>query len=99
LAANIRDVRGILPPRLAADAVITAAVRIRLSEPVLLPDLLAFLRGSGCIAYYVPGTDEVEALAPHLFGAHEQAEIGRLLARWRSEQPSAEAVVLADASL
>jgi hypothetical protein len=74
-------------------------VRIRLSEPALLPDLLAFLRGSGCIAYFVPGTEEVEAMTPHLFGADEQAEIGRLLARWKSEHPSAEAVVLADPSL
>jgi hypothetical protein len=88
-----------LPPPLGADAVTTAAVRIRLSEPALLPDLLAFLRGSGCIAYFVPGTEEVEAMTPHLFGADEQAEIGRLLARWKSEHPSAEAVVLADPSL
>jgi hypothetical protein len=97
-AGSIRNVRGIVAPRLAADEVITAAVRIRLSEPALLPDLLAFLRASGCIAYYVPGTEEVEALTPHLFGAEERAEIGRLLARWRDGHPSTETLVLADRS-
>jgi hypothetical protein len=74
-------------------------VRIRLSEPALLPDLLAFLRGRGCIAYYVSGTEELEAITPNLFGADEQAELGRLLARWSDEHPSAEAVTLADPSL
>lgn len=65
-------------------------MRIRLSEPALLPDLLAFLRESGCIAYYVAGTEELEAVTPHLFGADERTAVGRLVERWREEHPSVE---------
>lgn len=54
----------------------------------LLPDLLAFLRAEGCIAY-VAG-DEIEAVAPHDFGEAERAAITALVNRWREKHDGVE---------
>jgi len=41
-------------------------MKIKLADESLLPDLLAFLRGEGCVAYYESGG--IEAVRPHSFG-------------------------------
>jgi hypothetical protein len=62
---------------------ITAAMRVQLSEPKLLRDLIAYLRGCGCVAEQASAS-EVEVFAPTT--ASERAarmEIGAYLAAWR----------------
>lgn len=54
---------------------------IRPSDPALTADLLSFLRGSGCIAYYRAASDTIEALGTALAGDTE-AELRELLGRW-----------------
>lgn len=66
-------------------------MRIRLSQPALLPELLSFLRRAGCIAYYVPDAEELEALLLHRFGAAESRELRALLERWQQRHPDAPA--------
>lgn len=62
-------------------------MRIRVSDQLLLPDLLRFLRDFGCIAYYAAGT-EVEAIRPRAFGEQEAREIEELLERWQANHPN-----------
>ncbi len=56
---------------------------IRVSDRSLLPELLGFLRDSGCIAYYSARAEEIEAICPHVSGEREARKIKELLARWR----------------
>lgn len=55
---------------------------IRPSDPALTADLLSFLRGSGCIAYYRAASDTIEAISPPLPRAGDEAELRALLGRW-----------------
>ena len=70
-------------------------MRIRLTDERLLADLLAFMRASGCIAYYEAAAESIEVVRPHRFGEREAAEIEALLKRWSSEHPEAEPEILA----
>ena len=63
-------------------------MRIKLTDESLLPDLLAFLRKEGCVAYYEGGG--VEAMRPHSFGEREAAELRLAVNRWRNEHPEAQ---------
>jgi hypothetical protein len=60
-------------------------MKIKLSDPTLLGDLLAFLRKEGCVAYY-EGSG-VEAVRPHSFGEQEAEELRAIVGRWRNEHP------------
>ena len=63
-------------------------MKIKLADESLLPDLLAFLRGEGCVAYYEGGG--IEAVRPHSFGEREAAELRLALNRWRNKKPEAQ---------
>ena len=69
-------------------------MQIRLTDMKLLADLLAFMRASGCIAYYEAEADSIEAVRPHAFGEKEAAEIEVLLERWSGEHPEAQPEIL-----
>jgi hypothetical protein len=60
-------------------------MKIKLSNPALLGDLLTFLRKEGCVAYY-EGSG-VEAVRPRSFGEREAEEIRAIVGRWRNEHP------------
>jgi hypothetical protein len=62
-------------------------MKIKLSNPALLGDLVTFLRKEGCVAYY-EGSG-VEAGRPRSFGAQEAQEIRAIVGRWRNEHPEA----------
>jgi hypothetical protein len=62
-------------------------MKIKLSHPALLGDLLTFLRQEGCFAYY-EGSG-VEAVRPRSFGEREAEEIRAIVGRWRNEHPEA----------
>jgi hypothetical protein len=62
-------------------------MKIKLSHPALLGDLLTFLRKEGCVAYY-EGSG-VEAVRPRSFGEREAEEIRAIVGRWRNEHPEA----------
>ena len=63
-------------------------MKLTLTDASLLPDLLAFLRKQGCVAYYESGG--IEALRPHSFGAQEESEIRAIATRWWEEHPEAQ---------
>ena len=67
------------------DDTITDQVRIKLADESLLPDLLAFLRSEGCVAYYEGGG--VETVRPSSFGEQEATELHLVVSRWRNEHP------------
>jgi hypothetical protein len=60
-------------------------MRIKLSDPALLGDLVTFLRNEGYVAYY-EGSG-VEAVRPRSFGEREAEEIRAIVGRWRNEHP------------
>jgi hypothetical protein len=60
-------------------------MRITLSDEMLLPDLLSFLRKEGCVAYYEGGG--IEAVRPHAFGAQELTELQAIAREWSGEHP------------
>jgi hypothetical protein len=62
-------------------------MKLTLTDESLLPDLLAFLRREGCVAFYESGG--IEAVRPHSFGEQEAAELGRVMHRWQNEHPEA----------
>jgi hypothetical protein len=62
-------------------------MKIKLSHPALLGDLLTFLREEGCVAYYEG--NGVEAVRPRSFGEREAEEIRAIVGRWRNEHPEA----------
>jgi hypothetical protein len=59
-----------------------------INDPSLLPDLLAFLRGAGCAAFYEGGG--IEVIRPHLFGADETRAVRTIVRRWWDEHPEAQ---------
>ncbi len=63
-------------------------MRIKLADESLLPDLLAFLRKEGCVAYYEGGG--VETVRPSSFGEQEATELRVVVDRWRNEHPEAQ---------
>jgi hypothetical protein len=62
-------------------------MKIKLTDESLLADLLAFLRGEGCVAYYEGGG--IEAVRLHSFGEREATELQLVVNRWRNEHPEA----------
>jgi hypothetical protein len=60
-------------------------MKIKLSDPALLGDLLTFLRKEGCVAYY-EGSG-VEAVRLRSFGEREAEELRAIVGRWRNEHP------------
>jgi hypothetical protein len=63
-------------------------LKVTVTDPVLLPDLLAFVRGAGCFAYY-EGRG-IEVVRPHLFGAEEARAVRTIVRRWWDEHPEAQ---------
>jgi len=63
-------------------------MKIKLADESLLPDLLAFLRKEGCVAYYEGGG--IEAMRAYSFGEREAAELRLAVNRWRNEHPKAQ---------
>lgn len=63
-------------------------MEIRLNDSHHIPDLLSFLRASGCIAYLTGGVQVIEALLPSADG-DEDAEISRLVHLWLAANPTA----------
>jgi hypothetical protein len=63
-------------------------MKLTLTNESLLPDLLAFLRGAGCVAYYEGGG--IVAVRPHSFGAQESSELRAIVKRWWEENPEAQ---------
>jgi hypothetical protein len=63
-------------------------MKLTLTDPSLLPDLLSHLRGNGCVAYYEGGG--IEAVRPHSFGAQEAQELRAIVQRWWAENPEAQ---------
>jgi hypothetical protein len=62
-------------------------LQIKLADDSLLPELLAFLRSEGCVAYYGGGT---EAVRPRSLGVQEAKELRLAVNRWRNEHPDAQ---------
>jgi hypothetical protein len=60
-------------------------MKIKLTDESLLADLLAFLRGEGCVAYYEGGG--IEAVRLHSFGEREATELQLVVNRWRNDIP------------
>jgi hypothetical protein len=72
-------------------------VRIRVSDPVRLGELLSYLRARGCIAYVIgEQIDTIEALLPHLFGRHETDAVAELVAAWRAGTGEVEVELLSE---
>lgn len=63
-------------------------MKIKLADESLRPNLLAFLRKEGCVAYYEGGG--IEAVRPYSFGEREAAELRLAVNRWRNEHPEAQ---------
>jgi hypothetical protein len=67
-------------------------MNVCVSEPHLTPDLLAYLRGRGCIAYSEVG-GEITALAPDLTGAEEAQAVTALATEWGFAHPGVDVMV------
>ena len=67
-------------------------MKIKLVNESLLPELLAFLRNEGCVAYYEGGG--IEAVRPRSFGEQEATELRHVTNRWRNEHPEAQIELL-----
>ncbi len=63
-------------------------MKFTLTDNSLLPDLLSFVRGEGCVAFYEGGG--IEAVRPHSFGAQEASELRTIVKRWWDENPGAQ---------
>ena len=63
-------------------------MKIKLADESLLADLLVFLRGEGCVAYYESGG--IEAVRLNSFGEREATELRLVVNRWRNEHPEAQ---------
>jgi len=63
-------------------------MKIRLADESLLPDLLAFLRREGCVAFYECGG--IEAVRPRSFGEREATELRLVINWWRNVHPEAQ---------
>jgi hypothetical protein len=71
-------------------------MRVKTDDPTSLADLLGFFRASGCIAYFDAKFDDIEVIAPHLFGTDEKRRLQDLLASWQLEHPKVEVEAVAD---
>jgi hypothetical protein len=68
-------------------AVLEDTVKIQLSEPVYLPELVSFLRERGCLAYLIEDSATIAATVPDP-AEHEDAPTIRGLAeQWRFAHP------------
>ena len=63
-------------------------MKLTLTDASLLPDLLAYLRGTGCVAFYEGGG--IEAVRPRSFGEQEAKELRAIVRRWWEEHPEAQ---------
>lgn len=66
-----------------------STLRIELTEPNHVRELVRFLRARGCIAYRIERSLAIEALRPLAPAGQERAELTELLAAWRAEHPTA----------
>jgi hypothetical protein len=64
-------------------------MNLYLSDPSLRPELLAFLRDHGCVAF-AGGSGEITALMPELSGSREARTINALTEQWRFAHPLVE---------
>jgi hypothetical protein len=62
-------------------------VKIQLSEPSLLPELVAFLRDHGCLAYLIEESATVAVTMPDLTDLEEAGAIQGLADQWRFAYP------------
>jgi hypothetical protein len=63
-------------------------MRIWLADKSFVPDLLAHLRGRGCIAYATGVAQVIEVLGPDGLNSDEPFEIRALVDAWRSDNPT-----------
>jgi hypothetical protein len=63
------------------------SMKIQLSEPLLLPDLVGFLRDHGCLAYVIEDAATIVATVPDLPDGEDARAIRRLTAQWRFAHP------------
>ena len=68
-------------------------VRIRVSQPALVPDLVEFLGRALCTTESVRGS-VVEVALPNADGARARRELDLYLAAWRGLHPPVEATIL-----
>jgi hypothetical protein len=71
-------------------------MHLQLSNKLLLPDLVAFLRAGGCLACLVDDVPAVFATVPDLVGLDETEAIRGLADQWRFAHPMVEVTVAAD---
>ena len=69
-------------------------MRVRLSDPELLPDLLDYLRAAECVVEEV-GPDELNVIVPRA-PSDEQArrEVDIYLRAWQAMNPNARAAII-----
>lgn len=63
-------------------------MKVAVTDLSLLPDLLAFVRGAGCIAYSEGGGIEVSR--PHLSREQEARAVRTIVRRWWDAHPEAQ---------
>ena len=68
-------------------------MRISLGDLDRVPELLAYLRRRGCIAYVTGENQVIEVLGPDGVNSDEPFEIRALVAAWLAANPSATALV------
>ena len=64
-------------------------MRISVTNPYHLRDLLRFLRARGCIAYATEDSQVIEAFQAHGSGAVDEGGIPDLLEAWLAANPTA----------
>ena len=70
-----------------------AAMRVRISDPALLRDLLDFLRRTECVAEQA-SADSLDVFVPHApSAAQARREVDVYLATWRARHPGVNAEV------
>jgi hypothetical protein len=69
-------------------------MRVRLSDPALLPDLLGYLRAAECVVEEV-GPDELNVLVPRAPSDEQgRREVDIYLRAWQAMNPNARAAIL-----
>jgi hypothetical protein len=69
-------------------------VRIRVSQPALVPDLVEFLGRAFCTTESVHGSVLEVALPSAVDGARARRELDLYVAAWRGLHPSVDATIL-----
>jgi hypothetical protein len=64
-------------------------MRISLTDLDLVPELLAYLRRRGCIAYATGETQVIEVLGPDGLNSDEPFEVRALVGAWLTANPTA----------